>query len=186
MEIRVDNDWKMVPIDHPIPYEKNSKKHPAEQIKKLAEHIKNVGFDQPIVVDEDGIILKGHGRLMAAKKLKMKDVPIVQKFNLTEAQKLACRVADNKLAETGWDNDFLRSDLIELKLLGESLEDLGFSEKELKALGMIDGDETNSLPEGDSYKSMFEVVVECMDEAEQQEVYERLAEEGLKCRILSM
>src|SRR5690349_16944205 len=98
MDIRIDaTDARLVDIGQIKPYELNAKKHPVEQVNTLASRIKKDGFDQAIVVDEDFVILKGHGRRLAAIQLGMKQVPVVVKIGLTEAHKRACRIADNKV-----------------------------------------------------------------------------------------
>lgn len=88
-------DSKM-PIENIRPYPKNAKKHPAEQIDKIAASIKEFGFNQPLVVDKNGVIIVGHGRYEAAQLLGMKEVPVIQ-VNLTDEQAKAYRLADNKL-----------------------------------------------------------------------------------------
>ena len=95
------------------PYEKNAKKHPAKQIKQVAESIKEFGFNQPIVVDSNNVIIVGHGRFEAAKLLGLQDVPTIQ-VNLTEEQAKAYRLADNKLNESEWDMDLAIGELKEL------------------------------------------------------------------------
>lgn len=124
-KIEFQTDVKMVDIKLIKPYANNAKKHPKEQIEKLSKHIEHVGWDQPIVVDENNIILKGHGRLLAAKALKLDKVPVVVKLDLSETQKKSCRIADNKLAETEWDFEFLKHDLDFLKTEID-LTDIGF------------------------------------------------------------
>lgn len=94
-----------VPIDSVIPYESNAKTHPEDQIQRLMKMMAK-GFDQPIVVDAQRIILKGHGRLQAAKKLGMKEVPCVIRADLTEDEVIAHRLGDNKNAESPWDMAF--------------------------------------------------------------------------------
>ncbi len=84
------------------PYEKNAKRHPTKQVRQVAESIKAFGFNQPIVVDKDGVIIVGHGRYEAAKHLGLKDVPVI-KVDLTPEQANAYRLADNKLNESEWD-----------------------------------------------------------------------------------
>lgn len=96
------------------PYEKNAKIHPPKQVQALAKIIEKHGFDQAIVVDRDGIIIKGHGRLEAAKHLGLKKVPVVVRDDLTPAQVRAARIADNTIAEMGkWNSDLLASDVRE-------------------------------------------------------------------------
>ena len=106
-----------------IPYGGNAKKHPAEQVKLIANSIKEFGFQQPIVVDKDNVVVIGHGRLLAAKRLKMSEVPVVRVENLTEDQVKALRLADNKVAESEWDMDSVLSEIADIDL---DMSDFGF------------------------------------------------------------
>ena len=99
-----------------IPYEKNTKKHDKTQINNVAESIKQYGFVQPIVIDKENVVVIGHCRLLAAKKLKMKEVPCVCVEDLTEEQVKALRIVDNKSNESEWDFDFLADELLEIDL----------------------------------------------------------------------
>ena len=98
------------------PYAKNTKKHDKTQIANVAESIKQYGFVQPIVIDKDNVVVIGHCRLLAAKQLKMKEVPCVCVEDLTEEQVRALRIVDNKSNESEWDFDFLADELAELDL----------------------------------------------------------------------
>jgi site-specific DNA-methyltransferase (adenine-specific) len=102
---------KNYPIGKIKMYEKNAKKHPENQIKKIADSISEFGFNQPIVIDQNDEIIVGHGRYLAAKKMGLKEVPIVRKENLTEEQVKAYRLADNKLNESDWDMDLVFDEL---------------------------------------------------------------------------
>lgn len=105
------------------PYELNNRKHPHTQVERIAKSIREFGFNQPLVVDENNVIIVGHGRLMAALELGLQSVPVVQLVNLTEVQKNAYRILDNKLQNDGeWDIDNLR---VELLKLAEANFDLG-------------------------------------------------------------
>lgn len=99
-----------------IPYERNTKKHDKTQINNVAESIKQYGFVQPIVIDKNNVVVIGHCRLLAAKKLKMKEVPCVCVEDLTEEQVKALRIVDNKSNESEWDFDILPDELSELDL----------------------------------------------------------------------
>lgn len=99
-----------------VPYDKNTKKHDKTQINNVAESIKQYGFVQPIVIDKDNVVVIGHCRLLAAKKLKMKEVPCVCVEDLTEEQVKALRIVDNKSNESEWDLDFLADELLEIDL----------------------------------------------------------------------
>ena len=101
-----------------VPYAKNTKKHDETQIKNVAESIKKYGWVQPIVIDGDGVIVIGHCRYEAAKKLKMQTVPCVCVDDLTEEQVKALRIVDNKSNESPWDMDLLSDELAEIDLSG--------------------------------------------------------------------
>ncbi len=122
-----------VPISKIKPYEGNPRKNEAA-IEKVAESIKQFGFRQPIVVDDSFVVLVGHTRLEAAKLIGLPSVPVHVASGLTESQRRAYRIADNKVAEfSAWDEDLLAFELSELKALG--LEDLpGFSDSEFAEL----------------------------------------------------
>lgn len=98
------------------PYQKNAKKHDERQIKNVAESIKQYGFVQPIVIDRDGVIVIGHCRALAAKKLGIKEVPCVCVDDLTHEQVNALRLVDNKSNESDWDFDLLAEELPEVDL----------------------------------------------------------------------
>lgn len=119
-----------IPIDTLIPYERNNKIHNEQQVKQIAKSIKELWFRAPILVDENFIILAGHGRLAAAKKLKLKEVPVIQYTDLTEDQKKKYRLLDNRLADLSeYDLENLKLELQELN--DERMNDL-FSEFDLK------------------------------------------------------
>ena len=111
-------DIKNISVKDLIPYEKNTKKHDDVQINNVAESIKQYGFVQPIVIDKNNVVVIGHCRLLAAKKLKMADVPCVCVDDLTEEQVKALRIVDNKSNESPWDFDFLADELAEISLDG--------------------------------------------------------------------
>ena len=144
---------KEVEVSALIPYAKNSRTHDDKQVAQLAASIDEFGFRNPILVDGFGIIA-GHGRLMAAKKLGLKKVPTIDCSDLTEAQKKAYIIADNKLAmNAGWDSVMLSSELAELEELGFDLGIIGFDNKELDGLmapevteGLVDEDEVPEPP----------------------------------------
>jgi ParB/RepB/Spo0J family partition protein len=123
----------MWPVADLIPYTNNPKQHPDEQIQKLASSIKNYGWDQPIVVDGNGEIIKGHGRLQAAERLNLTEVPVIERPDLTDAQAKAARIADNKTAESAWDDELLAVELEQIDA-SFSAEQLGFDGPELDDL----------------------------------------------------
>ena len=111
------------------PYEKNTKKHDKTQINNVAESIKQYGFVQPIVVDKNDVIVIGHCRYEAAKKLKLETVPCVCVDDLTDEQVKALRIVDNKSNESPWDMEFLADELVELDLSDFDF-DFGFDDEE--------------------------------------------------------
>ena len=122
-------------IDRLIPYAKNPRTHSDAQVAQIAASIAEFGFNCPILVDTNAGIIAGHGRLLAARKLEIKEVPVMVLDHLSDRQKRAYIIADNKLAESaGWDDDVLRAELAELKDAYIDLELLGFSDDELRVL----------------------------------------------------
>jgi hypothetical protein len=109
--IKVDFKVELWPIEQLIPYELNVKKHEKAQVAKIAEAIKKHGWDVPIVVDRDGVIIKGHGRRLAALTLGLEKVPVLQRKDLTPAQVKAARLADNRVAISDIDPEMLRAEL---------------------------------------------------------------------------
>lgn len=111
-------DVKNIPIWEIVPYAKNAKKHDKRQIDNVVESIRQYGFVQPVVIDRDGVIVIGHCRVMAAKKLGMEEVPCVCVDDLTPEQVNALRIVDNKSAEDGaaWDFDMLSMELPDIDL----------------------------------------------------------------------
>lgn len=117
---------QQVKIEKVKPYDKNQRKNKAA-VDYVANSIKEFGFQQPIVVDKDMVVIEGHTRLKAAKKLKLKEVPVVIADNLTEEQVKAYRLADNKTAEKAeWDFDLLTDELLSLQELDFDMEQFGF------------------------------------------------------------
>ncbi len=110
-----------ISIEKIQPYGKNAKRHPTKQVKQIARSIEEFGFNQPIVVDKEGVIIVGHGRYEAARLLKLKEVPVLYVKGLTQKQVDAYRLADNKLNESDWDMGLV---VEELKLLDESGYDI--------------------------------------------------------------
>ncbi len=136
-----------------IPYCNNSRTHSDEQVLQIASSIKEFGFTNPVLIDGQGGIIAGHGRIMAAQKLKMDEVPTITLSDLSEAQKKAYIIADNKLAlNSGWDDELLKIELEQLKELDFDLGLIGFSDDELALLmggetteGLVDEDQVPEL-----------------------------------------
>lgn len=141
-------EYKMVATSGLIPYARNSRTHSDAQIAKIAASIREFGFLNPIIVDGESGIIAGHGRLMAAQKLGLAEVPVVEASHLTEAQKRAYVIADNRLAlDAGWDNDMLKVELADLKMDGFDLALTGF---EFDELGKLLAEPTEGLTDEDA------------------------------------
>lgn len=160
-----------------VPYNKNTKKHDKTQINNVAESIKQYGFVQPIVIDKDNVVVIGHCRLLAAKKLKMKEVPCVCVEDLTEEQVKALRIVDNKSNESEWDFDFLADELADLDL---SAFDFDFG------VSLDENDTETKEREEIALNESVSVVVECSDDEEAEAIFEKLSEEGYKCHISTL
>ena len=122
-------------VEELIPYSRNSRTHSDAQVAQIAASIREFGFMNPVLVDAENNIIAGHGRVLAARKLGLEEVPCVLHDHLTETQRKAYILADNKLAlNAGWDEDMLRLELDELGDMGFDLELTGFDEVEVEAL----------------------------------------------------
>jgi len=140
-------------VDSLVPYARNARTHSPEQVDQLAASIREWGWTTPVLVDEVGSLIAGHGRVMAAKKLGIAEVPVMVAAGWSEAQKRAYVLADNKLAmNAGWDNDLLKVELEGLKELDFNLDLTGFGSDELATLlaekteGLTDPDEVPEPP----------------------------------------
>lgn len=124
--------YKTVPVTRLIPYARNSRTHSEAQVGQIAASIKEFGFLSPIIVDGENGIIAGHGRVLAAQKLGLAELPCIEASHLTDAQRKAYVIADNKLAtNAGWDVDLLKIELGELQGIGFDLELTGFSMDEI-------------------------------------------------------
>src|SRR6202030_3874782 len=141
-------------IEALIPYARNARTHSDAQIAQIAGSIREFGFTNPVLIDEKGGIIAGHGRVLGARQLDMTQVPTITLTGLSEAQRRAYVIADNKLAlNAGWDPELLRLELGELKLSGFDLSLTGFGDLELKDImadrtqGLTDPDDAPAAPE---------------------------------------
>ena len=166
-------------VDELREYENNPRNND-NAVDAVAASIDLAGFKVPIVVDAAGIIVAGHTRLKAAKKLGMERVPCIIADDLTESQIRAFRLADNKVSElSGWEFDKLDAELEQLQEM--DMAAFGFEKSD-------GGDDTQKEREdlSDKVNAIYEVIVECADEFEQEEVFTRLCGEGLQCRVLTL
>ena len=167
MELKIE----YVPLSEIQPYKRNAKLHPEEQIEQICNSIRKTGFNDPIGI-WNGEIVEGHGRYLAAKKLKMKEVPIIRLDELTDEQRRAYMLAHNKLTmNSGFDLQLLDSELAEIGTIDMTL--LGFEEPQ-------EPKETDrkEVEINDEYC----ITIECETEEELEETFEKLQSEGYKCK----
>jgi hypothetical protein len=149
------NEYSVRRVSDLIPYANNSRTHSDEQIAQVASSIKEFGFTNPVLIDDQGGIIAGHGRIMAAKKLSIDEVPCIELTGLTEAQKKAYVIADNQLAlNSGWDIDVLRLEVEHLQEVDFDIDILGFDDEFIDGLlepevedGLTDEDDCPEAPE---------------------------------------
>lgn len=166
-------------LDELREYENNPRNN-EKAVAAVAASIEKFGWKQPIVIDAAGVIVCGHTRYKAAQRLGAQAVPCVIADDLTEEEIRAFRLADNKTAElAGWDFDKLEAELEKL------------SEMDMAAFGFDTSEDEEDAPKerddlSDKVSAIYEVIVECADEFEQEEVFSRLSGEGLTCRVLTL
>lgn len=124
-----------IPTDKLIPYARNAKRHDAAQVSKLAGSIKEFGFNNPVLIDKDNGIIAGHGRVLAAQQLALAEVPCIRLGHLTDNQRRAYILADNRLAEIGggWDEEMLGIELSDLREADFNLDLVGFNADDIEA-----------------------------------------------------
>ena len=123
------------PLTGILPNTRNSRTHSEEQVAQIAASIKEFGWTNPVLVDAEGVIIAGHARVLAARKLGMDEVPVIVLAHLTPAQRRALVIADNKLAlNAGWNEEMLRGEMASLEADGFDLAVVGFPDEELRAL----------------------------------------------------
>lgn len=176
---------KLVPISKLKPYGNNSRTHSQEQVNQIVASIQTFGFTNPILIADDNTIIAGHGRFLAAEVLELDKVPCLKLSGLSDSERRAYVIADNKLAEkAGWDKDLLKLEIGSLRRDDFGLSVLGFSEKELEKLMMPEGQGGPDVaPKG---PDELAVVVSCVDEEQQQAAYDLLAKHGFSCRTAAL
>lgn len=167
-------------IEDVIPYENNPRKNDGA-VDYVANSIKEFGFKVPIIIDKENVVVTGHTRLKASQKLGLEKVPVIYADDLTEEQIKAFRIADNKVSEfSTWDLDKLD---LELEDINFDMSDFGFEDLEVK----VDEEEAGEIAEPNfNYKEQYGVIVMCKNEEEQEQVYNRLTEEGFECKVVSV
>lgn len=170
-----------IKIEDLKPYKNNAKLHPEWQIEQIIKSIEQFGFNDPIAIwGEDNVIVEGHGRLEAVKKLGYTEVECIRLDHLTDEERKAYTLAHNKTTmNSDFDFDFLKLELDDIK--GIDMSDFGFE---------LDLDEEEELKErkdlSDEVRETYEVIIECDNELQQEEIFYRLTQEGLTCRVLTL
>lgn len=160
------------------PYKNNAKKHPKEQVERIANSIREFGFTQPVIVDQNNCVVAGHGRILGAKKAGLKQVPTVCLEELTEEQIKAYRLVDNKLNESDWN----------WKLVNEEMELLS-GDIDMSLFGfdadMSDEEQEKKKKVEFEIKEKYEVHIICKDEKQMEEVYNKTKGLGVECKLVS-
>ena len=147
-------------IERLQPYEKNARQHSKEQVGQIAASIVEFGFLNPILVDSNDGIVAGHGRLSAAKELALDEVPVVVLDHLTESQKKAYILVDNKLAENAtWNEALLQEEIVALNLQDFDISVLGWDEDEIREIMEFDADETENDDDSEGTRGLGEPIV---------------------------
>lgn len=175
MELKIE----YLPLEALTPYERNARKHEAADVQTIKNSIKEFGMSDPIGIWGDkNIIVEGHGRLLALKELGHTQAPCIRLDHLTDEQRRAYALAHNKTAEmSAWDFDKVESEIAALEM---DMSQFGFENKD-DSKGTTERDDLS-----EKVAEVYEVIVECADEFEQEEVFNRLQEEGLQCRVLTL
>jgi ParB-like chromosome segregation protein Spo0J len=170
---------ELIPLGELRKYPRNARTHSDDQVIMLAKLFREFGFTQPILIDENNLILAGHGRLAAAELSGMPRVPSVRIVGLSEAQKRAYILADNRSAEkAGWDRDLLKLEIGELRLDADFDMDLtGFTTKDIMRL------ESTGSGDGDGLK--YKIIVDCENETAQAALMDTLEKQGFSVRALT-
>jgi DNA modification methylase len=156
--VKTDIQIERWPIERLVPFARNPRTHTEEQVAQIAASIVEFGWTNPVLVGADGVVIAGHARLQAARKLGMNEVPVIVLDHLSEAQRRALVIADNQLAlaGTGWDEELLRGLLVDLRQDEFNLDVLGFSDEELNAWLSQEPDAQEGLTEEDAVPEPLE------------------------------
>ena len=186
-----DYQYTKINIDEIKPYERNARIHSSKQIKQIIEAIKAFGFTNPLLIDDENNLIAGHGRLEAVKQLNiidfkdkpLKELPAIVITGLSEADKKALIIADNKIAENAsWDYDLLQVEFQELEAINYDLDLLAFDNVD-EILG-ADIDDEQEIKEVE-INEKYELLIKCKNESELEQAYNENIEKGYECKVLT-
>ena len=179
--MKEDLQVEYIPIDDIQLYYNNPRKN-SEAVQYVANSIQQFGFKVPIIVDKDNMIICGHTRYKAARRLRMAKVPCIRAEDLTPEQVKAFRLADNKVAEmSGWDFDRLEMEFNDIDPTEFDLADFGFFPTFTE--DVQDEEEEEDDNGGSSQPDSYALVIDCVSKAEQRDIYERLTKMNIMCRM---
>ena len=174
-----------IDIEKLIPYAMNARTHSDTQVAQIAGSIKEFGFNNPVLIDEDNGIIAGHGRVLASKKLGLKEVPCIRLGHLSDIQRRAFILADNKIAlNSGWDYELLGMEMEKLSEENFRLELIGFDVNELNTILNIEEElkeEKEIIDDGNRHL----LLVEFDNEIELQNLFNEMNERGFNCKIMN-
>ena len=189
-----DYQYTKINIDEIKPYERNARIHSSKQIKQIMEAIKAFGFTNPLLIDDENNLIAGHGRLEAVKQLNIidfkdkpiKELPAIIITGLSEVDKKALIIADNKIAENAsWDYDLLQAEFQELEAINYDLDLMGFDNLDEILGADIDVEqETKEIKEVE-INQKYELLIKCKDEKELEQAYNENVEKGYECKVLT-
>ena len=189
-----DYQYTKINIDEIKPYERNARIHSSKQIKQIMEAIKAFGFTNPLLIDDENNLIAGHGRLEAVKQLNIidfkdkpiKELPAIIITGLSEADKKALIIADNKIAENAsWDYDLLQAEFQELEAINYDLDLMGFDNlDEIMGADIDVEQETKEIKEVE-INQKYELLIKCKNESELEQAYNENIEKGYECKVLT-
>ena len=178
---------EQIPVSDLIPYARNARTHSEQQVAQIAGSIQEFGFNNPVLIDAQNSIIAGHGRVLAAGRLKLQTVPCIRLTHLSDAQRRAYILADNRIAlNSGWDTEMLANELSDLHADDIDLGLMGFDADELaKLLALESGETQQDTNEGLSVGDIeYRVVTITQGEADQSQLITELEGRGYKCQPL--
>lgn len=188
-DFKLKIEW--VNIKELKPYENNAKKHSKDQIHRLAKNIEATGFDVPILVDKEKVIIAGHGRFLAVQEAGLTELPIIIRHDLSQDEINAKRISDNTLVSLEYEQNILLKELEDLTLKGLSLVNLGITDKELQALrNEVDKDlikNKKHLEKEKEFEAKSELIISilCRDEEELKAMFSEMTDRGFQIKLFA-